>query len=177
MTDSENERRPLRATAVAGAFLTVAIAGWAAVAPGPAAPAAGPEPAIEVASTPTVQTVATKVVAQAGRPKVAFGTAKFTITVRNSGPGRLFDVTVTDPRSPACDRTFGSLAAGASTAYSCSAASVAQSYKNVVTASGHRSGGGRDLARADATAKATAASLVLVRAKVTSSTGVPLFTG
>src|SRR5262245_2157828 len=158
MTDSRNERRPARASTAAGAFLTVATAACAAVALGSEATAARPQAAIEVAIAPKVQTVATRIVAQAGRAKLELGTARFTITVRNPGPARLFGVTVTDPQSPACNRTIGTLAAGASIAYTCSAASVARSYENVVTVSSRRSSGARALARARATTTAAATS-------------------
>src|SRR5262245_34814135 len=164
MTDSRNdpgnERRPARASTAAGALLAVATAACVAVAFGSEATAARTQAAIQIASTPKVQTVATRIVVHGGRPALEFGTATFTITVKNPGPTRLFGVTVTAPRSPACNRTIGTLAAGASTAYSCSAASVARSYKNVLTVSGRRASGTRDLATADAATTATAVSLV-----------------
>ena len=97
-----------------------------------AAAVARSQPAIEIVSSPKVQTLETKVVAKADaraharRTTLVFGTARFTITVTNPSPVRLFGVTVTDPLSPACSRSLGTLAGGVSIAYSCSAANVAE---------------------------------------------------
>jgi uncharacterized repeat protein (TIGR01451 family) len=49
------------------------------------------------------------------------GTAEFTITVTNTGDADLTNVTVSDPRAPLCDQELGTLAAGQSTDYTCSA--------------------------------------------------------
>ena len=64
------------------------------------------------------------------------GTATFEITVSNPGDVALADVTVSDPLSPDCNRSLGTLAPGASTAYSCTKAAVRTSFVNVVTAVG-----------------------------------------
>jgi uncharacterized repeat protein (TIGR01451 family) len=133
--------------------------------------------AIEIASTPKIQTVGPRIVVHGDRSTLELGTAMFTITVKNAGAVGLSGVNVTDPRSPACNRKLGTLAAGASISYRCSARRVARSHRNVVTVSGRPSTGARDLARAGALATATAGSLVRVRARVTSRAGVPLFTG
>ncbi|MDJ0665410.1 MAG: SdrD B-like domain-containing protein [Acidimicrobiia bacterium] len=50
---------------------------------------------------------------------IAGGTVTFDITVTNNGDVVLSGVTVTDAAAPACDNVIGSLAAGASTTYSC----------------------------------------------------------
>jgi hypothetical protein len=70
------------------------------------------------------------------------GTAKFSITVTNTGNTVLADVTVTDPLSPACNRTkaqipaLASMAPGAAVTYSCSRPSVQAPFDNVATATG-----------------------------------------
>jgi hypothetical protein len=110
-------------------------------------------------------------------PSLVFGNARFTITVTNPNPVRLFGVTVTDPLTPDCNRKIGILAPGVSIAYSCSAANVPRDYTNVVTVSGQRSKAVRILARAQATVTATAASTVRVTDKVTTQAGLPTFTG
>ena len=67
---------------------------------------------------------------------VAPGTpVTYTITVRNTGDVALTGVKVSDPITPACDRTVGELAAGASTSYTC-IATVNVTTTNVATATG-----------------------------------------
>jgi hypothetical protein len=56
-------------------------------------------------------------------------------------------------------------------------AHVSRGYTNVVTVSGQRSKGTRELAKAQAKVTATASSAVRVPAKVTTQAGVPSFTG
>jgi uncharacterized repeat protein (TIGR01451 family) len=153
----------------------LAVAALAAL--GAEAAAASPQGAIVVASSPKVQTVATRIAAHARRPVLVLGTATFTITVKNPGRSPLVGVTVSDPLSPACDRRVGTVAAGASIAYPCAAARVPRGYTNVVTVSALTVAGTRDLERAAAATTASAASVVRVRAKVASRAGVPLFTG
>ena len=65
------------------------------------------------------------------------GTATFTITVLNTGDVTLTDVTVTDARSPNCDRTIGTLAPGQSVSYKCTKPNVTASFDNVAIATGH----------------------------------------
>ena len=64
------------------------------------------------------------------------GTAKFTITVTNTGDVTLSDVTVTDPLSTDCDKSLGTLAVGQSKHYSCTKANVTADFENVATATG-----------------------------------------
>lgn len=59
------------------------------------------------------------------------GTATFEIVVTNTGDVDLTDVTVTDPLTPACDRSIGALAVGASSTYTCDATNVTASFTNV----------------------------------------------
>ena len=63
-------------------------------------------------------------------------TATFTISVRNTGDVTLAGVVVSDPRSPDCKRTIGTLAAGAGTSYTCTLANVTKSFENVATVTG-----------------------------------------
>src|SRR5205085_10797409 len=53
-----------------------------------------------------------------------------------TGDVALTDVTVTDPLSPNCNRTIGSLAAGASTSYTCTRPNVTASFNNVAVVTG-----------------------------------------
>jgi len=86
-------------------------------------------PSIDVAVDPGSETV----YVQGGRSRITRGgPARFTITVRNSGDLRLRDVTVTDPRSPACNRRLGAMAPGRSITYTCSRADVRAPYANAV---------------------------------------------
>jgi uncharacterized repeat protein (TIGR01451 family) len=64
------------------------------------------------------------------------GTATFTITVSNNGDVALTNVTVTDPLSPDCNRTIGTLAPGQSVSYTCKRPNVQASFTNVAVASG-----------------------------------------
>ena len=64
------------------------------------------------------------------------GTATFTITVKNTGDVTLTDVTVTDLRSPACNRTLGTLTVGQSKSYTCTQKNVTKAFQNVATATG-----------------------------------------
>ena len=63
-------------------------------------------------------------------------TATFKITVTNTGNTELKNVTVTDPLSPNCDNSIGTLAAGASSSYSCTRPNLKNSFTNVATATG-----------------------------------------
>ena len=82
-------------------------------------------PSILITKNPKAQTVAKG------------GTAVFTITVKNNGDVDLTDVTVSDPRSPACNRTIGTLAAGAAVTYTCTLRNVKASFDNVAVAKGN----------------------------------------
>jgi len=63
------------------------------------------------------------------------GTATFDIVVTNTGDVPLTDVDVSDPLAPDCDRTFASLAVGASETYTCSV-TVTEDFTNTATATG-----------------------------------------
>ena len=81
-------------------------------------------PAITIVKDPSSQSIASG------------GTAKFTITVTNTGNVELTDVTVTDPLSPDCNHGIGALAAGQSTSYSCTRTNVTEAFENVATVTG-----------------------------------------
>jgi uncharacterized repeat protein (TIGR01451 family) len=82
-------------------------------------------PAITIVKNPKSQTV------------TSGGTATFTITVTNTGDVVLTNVTVSDPLSPNCNRTIGTLNPGQSTSYTCTRANVTASFNNVAVATGH----------------------------------------
>lgn len=63
-------------------------------------------------------------------------TGTFQIEVTNTGSVALTPVVVSDPAVPDCDRTFGSLAAGASTTYTCETSALAHGMTNTVSVSG-----------------------------------------
>jgi len=96
----------------------------------PLAVTAVPQPAIAIVKNPKGQTLAIG------------GTAKFQITVTNTGNTVLTDVHVDDPLSPNCNRTkaqlpaLASMAPGAAVTYSCSRPSVQKAFDNVATATG-----------------------------------------
>jgi uncharacterized repeat protein (TIGR01451 family) len=85
-------------------------------------------PAITIVKNPKSQTV------------TRGGTATFTITVTNTGDVALTNVVVSDPLSPNCNRTIGTLAPGASTSYTCTRANVTTNFTNVAVASGTAGG-------------------------------------
>src|SRR6266576_1659243 len=85
-------------------------------------------PAIAIVKNPKSQTV------------TRGGTATFTITVTNTGDVALTNVTVSDPLSPNCNRTIGTLAPGASSSYTCTRANVTANFTNVAVASGTAGG-------------------------------------
>lgn len=65
---------------------------------------------------------------------IAYGAdATFTLTVTNEGDTELFGVTVTDAATPACDRTFTSLAIGESQSWTCVATGLTADFLNVAS--------------------------------------------
>ncbi|MCH1867232.1 LPXTG cell wall anchor domain-containing protein [Nocardioides sp. CFH 31398] len=91
----------VRAAAPGGPDVRDADAATVAVEPAPTAPA------VEIVKT-----------AVTGRVDPG-GTARWDITVTNTGAGPLTDVTVADPLATRCDRTVGTLPAGESRSYRC----------------------------------------------------------
>jgi uncharacterized repeat protein (TIGR01451 family) len=89
-----------------------------------------PAPGIAIVKNPKSQSIA------------AGGTARFSITVTNTGNTVLTNVTVSDPRSPNCKRTaaqipaLASMVPGAHVTYTCTRANVRSSFANVATAAG-----------------------------------------
>src|SRR5262249_21794078 len=81
-------------------------------------------PAIAITKSPNVQSIGVG------------GTATFTIKVTNTGDVTLSDVTVTDPKSPGCDKNLGTLAVGQSKTYTCTRDNVTADFENVATATG-----------------------------------------
>jgi uncharacterized repeat protein (TIGR01451 family) len=109
-------------------------------------------PAISIVKNPKSQTVSSG------------GTATFTITVTNTGDVALTNVTVSDPLSPNCNRTIGTLAPGASSSYTCTRADVTANFTNVAVASG--TAGGTTVTAQD-TAQVTAKAAALKPKTVT----------
>ncbi len=95
----------------------------AAVTVGPPPPPVT-HPAISIVKDPKSQTV------------TVGNKATFKITVTNTGDVALTNVTVTDALSPNCNRTFATLAPGASVSYSCTRADVRSSFNNVAVVTG-----------------------------------------
>ncbi len=70
-------------------------------------------------------------------------TARFRITVANTGNVRLRNVKVADPSSPDCSHSLGTLAAGASKTYFCTRPNVTKSFLNRAGAVGTAPNGRR----------------------------------
>ena len=64
------------------------------------------------------------------------GVANFEIVVTNTGNEDLENVVVSDPIEPACNRTIGNLAVGASETYTCATANVQASFTNIANVTG-----------------------------------------
>jgi uncharacterized repeat protein (TIGR01451 family) len=130
-------------------------------------------PHIAIVKSPKHQTVTTKLststtAAGANKTTVSYGTATFTIKVTNNGDVALHNVTVSDPLSTNCNKNIGTLAAGASTSYTCTKPAVTANYTNVATATGTSPKG--------VTVHATDHADVTVTTKTTSTSGAK-FTG
>jgi uncharacterized repeat protein (TIGR01451 family) len=130
-------------------------------------------PRIAIAKNPNEQTVTTRITTARGttgatKTSVSYGTAHFTIKVTNTGNVTLHSVKVTDPLSPACNHSIGTLAAGASKTYNCQRTAVSSSFTNVATATGLSPKGVKVSAKDDAN--------VTVHVKTSSTSGAQ-FTG
>ena len=95
------------------------------------------DPVAAVTDTADV-TVLTPAITISKTPDLALArvgdTVTFTITVANAGETALTDVVVTDPLAPGCDRTFATLALGASQTYDCTLAGVSADFTNTAFA-------------------------------------------
>ncbi|NJN92670.1 MAG: DUF11 domain-containing protein [Anaerolineales bacterium] len=81
-------------------------------------------PAITLTKTPDTQMI------------LNGGMAVFTLTVTNSGDITLTNVQVGDAAAPGCDSNRGTLAAGASSVYTCSQSGVSTAFTNVAVVTG-----------------------------------------
>lgn len=126
------------------ALLVGAVLVGAAVAASSDATASAP--ALSITSTPTIQKLETKIVNRNHHFTLRFGTATFTVVVANPGDLDLDAVSVVDPASPSCNRTIGTLAAGASVSYVCRAPNIGRNFTNRLTVSGNTQDGIRTLA-------------------------------
>jgi uncharacterized repeat protein (TIGR01451 family) len=79
------------------------------------------------------------------------GTAAFEIVVTNTGDEDLVNVVVTDPLEPACDKTIGSLAIGASDTYTCNTTNVQTAFTNVANVTGDSAVDGQTVTDTDPT--------------------------
>jgi hypothetical protein len=134
-----------RALAVGSLILAAAIAG--------SSNATASRPALTISSTPTLQSLETKVIlgrihtgTHRAAARLQLATATFTITVTNAGDVDLADVSVDASAVRACNRTVDMLAAGASIVYTCRAVNVGRDFTNRLTASASVSGEARTLA-------------------------------
>ena len=98
-------------------------------------------PKIAIVKSPKSQTVATKVTNErsasgATKTTISYGSAHFTITVRNTGQVTLHGVVVADPQSKGCERELGTLAPGASRSYQCGRDVVSSGFTNVASVTG-----------------------------------------
>jgi hypothetical protein len=147
-----------RALAVGSLLLAAAVAG--------SSDATASKPGIVIVAGPRVQTLETKIVSRLDAkthrlmPALRFGTARFTVTVKNPGADDLAGVAVVDPQSPGCNRRIGMLAAGASLTYACRVANVARNFTTRLTATAFPL---RSLAGAANAARTTAKTTASVR--------------
>ena len=130
-------------------------------------------PAISIQKNPNHQTVTTNLksvhtTSGATNTTVKYGTATFTITVKNIGKSALHSVKVADALSPNCNRNIGNLGIGKSKTYTCTKPTVTRGFTNTAVASGLSPKG----------TKVTAKDSAKVGVKVkTTSTAPAKFTG
>ncbi|HEY4348534.1 MAG TPA: hypothetical protein VGM80_13180, partial [Gaiellaceae bacterium] len=130
-------------------------------------------PRIKIVKSPKQQTLTTQIKTSRSKSGVSkttvnYGTAHFSIKVTNNGNVTLTHVKVSDPLSPGCNRTVGTLQAGASKTYRCTRPAVSSSYTNIATATGTSPKGTK--------VKSTDHAHVTVKVKTTSTSGAK-FTG
>jgi uncharacterized repeat protein (TIGR01451 family) len=111
------------------------------------------KPRIGIVKSPKLQSLTTKIVTTTGSKVITYGNAQFTIDVTNKGNTVLDSVTVSDPLSPDCDRSIGTLAVGGSSSYTCTSESVKRNFTNVATATGVSPNGTKVSAHDHATVK------------------------
>jgi uncharacterized repeat protein (TIGR01451 family) len=128
--------------------LTATRAQTITIAAGGCAPPAQ-HPSITIQKSPKSQTVALG------------GKTTFHITVTNNGDVTLTNVTVSDPRSPNCNRALGTLAVGASNTYTCTRSKVRKKFVNAAEAVGTSPNG--TVVRASATASVGVAAIQIVK--------------
>jgi uncharacterized repeat protein (TIGR01451 family) len=98
-------------------------------------------PRIAIVKSPKSQTVTTKVkngrsTTGATTTTIEYGSARFTIRVKNNGQVTLHGVVVTDPQSTGCERQLGTLPPGASRSYRCARNVVSSGFTNVASVTG-----------------------------------------
>jgi outer membrane protein OmpA-like peptidoglycan-associated protein len=122
-----------------------------------AALAPAPRAGLKIVLKPKSQTRTTEIVVQktlaGSKKKLIRESAKFKITVTNTGTVALHGIKVADARAHGCSRVLGALAAGASHSYNCTARSVKKGFTNVAVATGTTPTGGK--VHAKSTAKVT----------------------
>jgi uncharacterized repeat protein (TIGR01451 family) len=159
-------------TSAAGKHVTSTDSAVVAVKTAPLTP---PQVArLSIVKSPKMQKLTTKILivhtaSGATTHTVSFGSAHFTITVTNHGNVKLTGVGVRDALSPACDRTLGSLAPGATHTYHCVSMMVRSTFTNVAVVSGKPPKG--------ASVSATAHAAVIVKTKTTTHSVAPITTG
>ncbi len=99
-----------------------------------ATPPVGPQVAAEDTELVTVINPSISIIKTTSTPSIEKGgSAKFKITVKNTGDVDLQGTVVSDPLTPACDKAIGELKAGASLTYDCLASNVVESFTNLAT--------------------------------------------
>ena len=107
----------------------------------------------------------------------AGGMATFTITVTNDGTEPLTNVTVSDPLTPACDQSIGTLqGSGGSSSYTCQTTALTVDLVNVATVTAISSGGSVT-ASATATVEVPGMTATVPTATGTGSVGVSITGG